>query len=87
MSYEIFIASEDDGENWLICWTGTDARGNNWNVTTNHIHGSELSEISHGPKEDAELIANLLNWYYSDIEKANSIMLADAIKELRERIK
>lgn len=56
--------ANDDGENWLICWTGRDQDGNHYNVTTDHVHASELYQFSRGAKGDAELIARLLSWYY-----------------------
>ncbi len=74
MSDELFIASEDGGENWLIAWTGCDTALRHWNVTTNRIHGSELYKFTRGPEEDARLIAKLLNWYYADPKKADTIL-------------
>ncbi len=56
---------EESGDNWLICWTGTDATGENWNVTTDHVHASELYEYTRGAEGDAELIARLLDMYYA----------------------
>jgi len=58
-----FIAvPEDNGEDWWICWTGE--KGNeSWNVTTNHIHGSDLPDFAGDPEECAKLIARLLDWY------------------------
>ena len=59
-------SGKNAGENWPICWTGQDELGKHWSVTTNQIHGSELSTVSQGAAGDAELIARLLNWYYCD---------------------
>jgi hypothetical protein len=57
-------------DNWPICWTGQDDAGNHWNVTTDHVHASELSAYSLGPEGDAELIARLLDMHYSgEIER------------------
>ena len=54
-------------DEWIICWTGYDEETlDGWNVTTNHIHGSELHRFTRGAKGDAELIASLLNWYYNN---------------------
>ena len=57
--------ARNDGENWLIAWTGTDNDGKNYNVETYFVHGSELCGISRGAKGDGELIADLLNWYHN----------------------
>jgi hypothetical protein len=65
--------ARNDGENWLIAWTGTDRDGKNYNVETDHVHGSELSDISGGAKADGELIASLLNWYYNTPDAAQII--------------
>ncbi len=88
MSAPLFlVVSSDDptnGENWLIAWTGCDTALRHWDVTTNHIHGSELHSVSRGPEGDARLIAMLLNWYYSGPERAENKMLADAVSDLKE---
>ena len=69
------IAKNDEsGDNWLICWTGQDVQGNHFNVTTDGVHGSELSNYSRGPEGDAALITELLNWYYNDPEHAQQFM-------------
>jgi uncharacterized protein (DUF427 family) len=67
-----FIAAsgQDAANNWLICWTGQDDSGAHWNVTTNDIRASDLAAFSHGPQADAELIARLLSWYYTDTVEA-----------------
>ena len=65
--------ARNDGENWLIAWTGTDQDGKNYNVETHYVHGSDLSNISGGAKADGELIANLLNWYYNTISAPKTI--------------
>lgn len=63
----------DDGADWLIASTGTDEAGGEWTVNTNSVHASELHHFSEGAKEDAKLIARLLNWYYND-PSANKTM-------------
>jgi len=70
--------NDEAGDNWLICWTGQDAQGNHFNVTTDHVHGSELPDYSHGAESDAILIAKLLNWYYSDTNAAENIISQQA---------
>lgn len=88
MTDNIFVATKDNlGDNLLICWTGR-LTGDHWNVVANTIHGSELHTISKGAKGDAELIANLLNWYYSDISRADNILIWDAdFHEMEEKKK
>ncbi len=71
--------NDEAGDNWLICWTGQDAQGNHFNVTTDHIHGSELSDYSRGAEGDAILIAQLLDWYYRDPERAQQTLAPDAV--------
>lgn len=61
-----FKVSNNGGDDWLICWTGQDENGIHWNVTTNQVHASELFQFSKGAEEDARLIADLLNKYYSN---------------------
>lgn len=74
---DYFIAvPEDSGENWWVCWTG-DYGNNSWNVTTNHIHGSDVPDAIGRPDECARLIAKLLSWYCSS-EKNSRII--DSIK-------
>jgi len=65
-------ATDDDG--WLICWTGCATDLRHWNVVTNHVQGGQLSQVSRGPQGDAELIAQLLNWYYDDPEFAEEMI-------------
>lgn len=67
--------NEEAGDNWLICWTGKDNQGVHFNVTTDHVHASELHEYSRGAEGDADLIARLLNWYYSDQDVAEQCVL------------
>lgn len=69
--------NEESGDNWLICWTGQDAEGNHFNVTTNCVHGSSLHNYTHGAEGDAELIARLLNWYYNDQDAAEQRLHMD----------
>lgn len=52
------------GENWLIANFGLDEDGEQYIVTTNHIHASEYWEISLGAKGDAFLVCELLNQHY-----------------------
>lgn len=69
MTNEIFIVSEgkEAANNWLICYFGSDNNNNTWHVTSNNLHGDEFYGVySHGAKEDAELVAKLLNEYYSN---------------------
>lgn len=60
------ITKNDEGDNWPIAWTGQDNDGNNYQVTTNNVHASELSEFTLGAEGDARLIAQLLNEYYAE---------------------
>lgn len=63
-----------DGEDWNICFTGQDGNGDECAVTTNKVRATELSCFTLGADGDAKLIAELLNWYYTDIAAAeNSI--------------
>ena len=74
---EHFIAvPEDDNENWWICRTGTYGNGD-WNVVTNHIHGSDVPDLVRNADTCAKLIARLLNWYYSD--KSNEKIIEESI--------
>lgn len=57
--------ANNNGDNWFIALMGTDQDGKNYNVETDHVHGSELPDISGGAKADGELIADLLNWYHN----------------------
>lgn len=60
-----FIAVKNEcGENWLMCWTGTDGGGNQWNVTTDSMHGSDIPAELRTAQGTAELIAKLLNEYF-----------------------
>lgn len=62
------------GENWIIAWFGRDSETNkDFNVTTDHVHGSELSIISNGAGGDARLVADLLNWYYNTLSAPKTI--------------
>ncbi len=58
----------DCGDDWLICF-GTNADGSTWYVTTDHVHGSDLHEVSGGAKVDAELVARLLNEHFEKAEE------------------
>jgi hypothetical protein len=80
-----FKVSNNGADDWLICWTGQDNNGTNWNVTTNQIHASELYDFSKGAEEDAKLIAELLNKHYSgDADKlqAQNARLVSLLKEI-----
>lgn len=68
-----FKVSNNGGDDWLICWTGQDENGIHWNVTTNQVHASELFQFSKGAEEDARLIADLLNKYYSTEKPTESL--------------
>jgi hypothetical protein len=70
--------NEEAGDNWLICWTGSDDKGNGFNVTTDCVHASELHEYTRGAEGDADLIARLLNWYYFDPDAAEQCLHMDA---------
>lgn len=54
---------ENVGENWLIADFGVDNDGEQYILTTESIHLSELHEFSQGAKADCELVARLLNAY------------------------
>jgi hypothetical protein len=69
--------NEESGDNWLICWTGQDAQGNHFNVTTNFIRASSLYNYTRGAEDDAKLIARLLNWYYADQNAAEQTLALD----------
>lgn len=74
MTEEIFkAASRDAGDDWLLCF-GNDNRGETWYVVTNHLQATEAMEYVGSAKEDAELVARLMNWYYSNTEKAEDIL-------------
>jgi hypothetical protein len=55
-----------DGDDWPIAGFGSDDTGNTWTVTTDRIHASEVWQYSAGAKGDAELVARLLNEYYTN---------------------
>ena len=69
--------NEEAADDWLTCWTGQDNDGNHFNVTTNGVHGSDLSLYTRGAEGDAELIARLLNWYYADQDAADEVLKKD----------
>lgn len=52
---------ENVGDNWLIADFGTDQDGKHYILTTDGVRGSELSAISGGAQQDAELVCRLLN--------------------------
>jgi len=56
---------ENAGDNWFIADFGVDDDGKNYILTTNYIHASELYMVSGGAKADAELVAELLNEYFT----------------------
>ena len=58
------IETPATGDNWFIAF-GRDNDGKDYSLTTNFVHASELYEISGGAKQDAELVANLLNWFFN----------------------
>ena len=45
---------------------GVDQDNKHYILTTNYVHASELHMFSHGPKEDGELIAQLLNEFFTE---------------------
>ncbi len=69
----IVAVNEETANNWPICWTGQDNDGKHYNVTTNQVPASQLYQYSQGAASDAELIASLLNWYYSTDKAAEMI--------------
>lgn len=71
--------NSESGDNWPICWVGQDAQGNHFHVTTNQVHASQLSDYSRGAEGDADLIAKLLNWYYTDQNAAEQCLQADGL--------
>lgn len=56
---------ENLGDNWLIADFGADYDGENYILTTDHIHATEVGYLSDGAKADAELCAKLLNLYHN----------------------
>jgi len=56
---------ENMGDNWMIADFGVDDDGKNYILTTDHVHASELHMVSLGAKGDTELVAKLLNEYYT----------------------
>jgi len=58
---------ENIGENWFLANFGMDGDGNEYILTTNHIHASEVGHVSQGAKADCELVAKLLNAYYNGL--------------------
>jgi hypothetical protein len=67
MDMEVFIVDtiENVGENWLVADFGLDTETNkNIILTTNRVHASELNKYSKGAREDAQLVADLLNKHY-----------------------
>lgn len=62
-----------EGRNWPICFTGFAGENNSdrYAVTTNEVRASELHLYSRGAEGDAKLIAQLLNWYYTDAQNAD----------------
>jgi hypothetical protein len=67
------VTGVETADNWLICWTGQDEAGEHWNVTTNKVPASKLHKYSQGPKEDAELIAKLLNEHYQKLGELKNV--------------
>jgi len=53
------------GANWWVADFGLDEDGNEYCITTDNVHASELPAISQGAKSDAELCAKLLNMYHN----------------------
>ena len=53
------------GENWFIADFGQDANGNEYILTTDNVHASEVGMLSGGAEWDAELCAQLLNMYHN----------------------
>lgn len=77
--------SSESGDNWLICWCGHDeATNDDFNVTTDGVHASELYLYTDGAESDADLIASLLNWYHNNKEQARKILIADGIEMSKE---
>lgn len=58
---------ENIGENWHIADFGVDMDGKHYILTTDCVHASELYMFSKGAKEDAQLVADLLNKYYDQV--------------------
>lgn len=57
--------SENIGQNWFIANFGMDEDGNEYILTTDHVHASEVGHVSDGAKADCELVATLLNMYHT----------------------
>ena len=53
------------GVNWFIADFGLDTNGNEYILTTDNVHASEVGEVSGGAEWDAELCAQLLNLYHN----------------------
>jgi hypothetical protein len=45
-----------------------------------HINGTASCDYTHGAKEDAELIARLLNWYYDNPDAAETQLEDDQLR-------
>ena len=68
-----FKAEENyNGDNWLLAF-GAELDGKSYSLTTDHVHASELHDVSEGAKGDCELVANLLNWYYNTLSAPQTI--------------
>jgi len=61
------------GENWLVADFGMDGDGQNYILTTDHIHASEAGEFAQGAKADAELVCRLLNDHFRAIAEKEQL--------------
>ena len=55
------VETDYKGDNWLLCFGQEYEDGKEYCITTNFVHASEFDYVSHGAKEDAELVCYILN--------------------------
>jgi len=56
---------KNTGTNWLIADFGLDPDGEEYILTLDNVHASEVMGVSGNAKGDAELCAQLLNLYHN----------------------
>jgi len=68
--------AKNAGKNWLVADLGRDVDNKNYILTTDHVQASEASYYLQTAKIQGELIANLLNWYWSNPKVAQQQLQA-----------
>lgn len=77
MSHFQVVNDDPKQDGWAVCF-GYDLAGVSWGVITKNVHASEASAYTLGAQGDAEIVAAMLELYFTDPEFRGKVTAAVA---------